>query len=112
MAMSDELVAVGSQSHVSLVDPRCQAPVQDVPSLDMDHGEGPCPHPWASYTSLPACRSLPPSMPSPSPCLHVVPCVASKMVSCFFFVAAYVTLWMTLFCLNPVFMTLGYRASA
>lgn len=48
MAMSDDLVAVGSQSHVSLVDPRCQAPVQDVPSLDMDHGEGPCPHPWAS----------------------------------------------------------------
>ena len=43
MAMSDDLVAVGSQSHVSLMDPRCQAPVQDVPSLDMDHGEGPCP---------------------------------------------------------------------
>ena len=41
MAISDDLVAVGSQSHVSLVDPRCQAPVQDVPSLDMDHGEGP-----------------------------------------------------------------------
>lgn len=43
MTMSDDLVAVGSQSHVSLVDPRCQAPVQDVPSLDMDHGEGPSP---------------------------------------------------------------------
>ncbi|KAK9827700.1 hypothetical protein WJX81_001747 [Elliptochloris bilobata] len=38
MAMSDGLVAVGSQSHVSLVDPRCQAPVQDVASLDTDHG--------------------------------------------------------------------------
>ena len=43
MAMSDDLVAVGSQSHVSLVDPRCQAPAQDVPSLDMDHGERPPP---------------------------------------------------------------------
>ena len=52
MAMSDDLVAVGSQSHVSLVDPRCQAPVQDVPSLDMDHGEGPCPSLGAmQYTS-------------------------------------------------------------
>lgn len=42
MAMSDDLVAVGSQSHVSLVDARCQAPVQDVPSLDTDHGAACC----------------------------------------------------------------------
>ena len=41
MAMSDNLVAVGSQSHVSLIDARCQAPVQDVASLDTDHGAAP-----------------------------------------------------------------------
>jgi hypothetical protein len=38
MAVGDGLLAVGSQSHASLVDPRCQAPVQDVASLDTDHG--------------------------------------------------------------------------
>ncbi len=41
MAVGDGLLAVGSQSHASLVDPRCQAPVQDVASLDTDHGARP-----------------------------------------------------------------------
>ena len=39
LAMTEALVAVGSQSHVSLVDPRRKAPVQDVESLDHSHGE-------------------------------------------------------------------------
>ena len=36
--MTDSLVAVGSQSHVSLVDPRRKAPVREVESLDHSHG--------------------------------------------------------------------------
>ena len=39
LAMTDSLVAVGSQSHVSLIDPRKKAPVQEVDSLDDSHGE-------------------------------------------------------------------------
>ena len=38
LAMSDGLLAVGSQSHITLVDPRRKAPVQDVESLDHSHG--------------------------------------------------------------------------
>jgi hypothetical protein len=38
MAVSDSLLAVGSQSHVSLVDPRKKSPIQDVESLDAGHG--------------------------------------------------------------------------
>ena len=38
LAMTDSLVAVGSQSHVSLVDPRRKAPVREVESLDHSHG--------------------------------------------------------------------------
>ncbi|EIE19636.1 WD40 repeat-like protein [Coccomyxa subellipsoidea C-169] len=38
LAMSDNLVAVGSQSHITLVDPRQKTPVQDVESLDEGHG--------------------------------------------------------------------------
>ncbi len=38
MAMNDLLLAVGSQSHVSLVDPRKKTPVQDIESLDANHG--------------------------------------------------------------------------
>lgn len=41
LAMSDSLVAVGSQGHISLVDPRRKAPVQDVESLDHSHGVSP-----------------------------------------------------------------------
>ncbi|CAL5228259.1 g11362 [Coccomyxa viridis] len=38
LAMTDSLVAVGSQSHVSLIDPRKKTPVQEVESLDHSHG--------------------------------------------------------------------------
>ncbi len=41
LAMSDNLVAVGSQSHITLVDPRQKTPVQDVESLDEGHGGTP-----------------------------------------------------------------------
>ena len=43
LAMTDSLVAVGSQSHVSLIDPRKKTPVQEVESLDHSHGEQRCP---------------------------------------------------------------------
>ena len=43
LAMTDSLVAVGSQSHISLIDPRKKAPVQEVESLDESHGEQCCP---------------------------------------------------------------------
>lgn len=39
LAMNDSLLAVGSQSHITLVDPRKKTPVQDVESLDEGHGE-------------------------------------------------------------------------
>lgn len=39
LAMNDSLLAVGSQSHTTLVDPRKKTPVQDVESLDEGHGE-------------------------------------------------------------------------
>ncbi len=42
LAMTDSLVAVGSQSHVSLIDPRKKTPVQEVESLDHSHGELRC----------------------------------------------------------------------
>ena len=38
LAMTDSLVAVGSQSHISLVDPRKKTPVQEIESLDHSHG--------------------------------------------------------------------------
>ncbi|KAK9918446.1 hypothetical protein WJX75_004149 [Coccomyxa subellipsoidea] len=38
LAMNDSLLAVGSQSHITLVDPRKKTPVQDVESLDEGHG--------------------------------------------------------------------------
>lgn len=38
LAMNDSLLAVGSQSHITLVDPRKKTPVQDVESLDDGHG--------------------------------------------------------------------------
>ena len=38
MAMDDRLVAVGSQSHVTLVDPRRPQPVFSVESPDVSHG--------------------------------------------------------------------------
>ncbi len=38
LAMTDSLVAVGSQSHISLVDPRRKTPVQEIESLDHSHG--------------------------------------------------------------------------
>ena len=43
LAMTDSLVAVGSQSHISLIDPRKKAPVQEVESLDQSHGKQCCP---------------------------------------------------------------------
>ena len=39
--MSDSLLAVGSQSHITLVDPRKKTPVQDIESLDDAHGAAP-----------------------------------------------------------------------
>ncbi|BDA46679.1 DDB1- and CUL4-associated factor 12 [Coccomyxa sp. Obi] len=38
LAMSDSLLAVGSQSHITLVDPRKKTAVQDIESLDDAHG--------------------------------------------------------------------------
>lgn len=38
LAMTESLVAVGSQSHISLIDPRKKTPVQEVESLDHSHG--------------------------------------------------------------------------
>lgn len=38
MALCDQLVAVGSHSHVSLIDPRSHLPVKDVLSTDPSHG--------------------------------------------------------------------------
>lgn len=38
LAMTDSLVAVGSQSHISLIDARKKSPVQEVESLDHSHG--------------------------------------------------------------------------
>lgn len=43
LAMTNSLVAVGSQSHISLIDPRKKAPVREVESLDDSHGEHRCP---------------------------------------------------------------------
>ena len=51
LAMNDSLLAVGSQSHITLVDPRKKTPVQDIESLDDAHGAA-APLPSKSPSSL------------------------------------------------------------
>lgn len=54
LGQSDTLLAAGSHSHTTLIDPRIEQPIKDIVSLEEEHGT-PCQHKQHTPHPAPQC---------------------------------------------------------